>query len=151
MLQRVAVVLALAVGAVGAGQRSVISVGETKGLIPIGTLPCVPLYEVRSVKMTVCRMLGSERQRLVTTATVVQNKTDNCDLIVTLSLIQCLRASPVKQNVRVPNTRKGEPIAIRFVSMLTANLTADSIQAYRASPPCSPHFAFETVSPEPPK
>jgi len=147
-----AVVLALAVGAVGAGQRSVISVGETKGLIPIGTLPCAPLYEVRSVKMTVCRMLGSARQRLVTTATVVQNKTDNCDLIVTLSLTQnCLRASPVEQNVRIPNTRKGESIAIRFVSMLTANLTADSIQAYRASPPCSPHFAFETVSPEPPK
>jgi len=150
-MKRLLVILACAVGAAWAGERPIVSADETKGLVPIGSIPCVPLYEVKSVRMTVCRVPGSEVQRVVTTATVAQNKTDNCDLIVTINLPQFLHATQGNQSVRVPQTKKGEQVTVRFIASLARNIPLESLKAKKDSQPRGVAFTFETASPEPPK
>jgi len=73
--------LACAVGAAWGGE--VLKDDEGRVLVPVAKLNCAPLFEVKDVRMTLCRVAGSKEFAILTTVTFTHNATSSYDVTAT--------------------------------------------------------------------
>jgi len=148
-MSRLLLIVACLCGAAFAGERPMVCVGSTDGLIPIAPVKCQPLYEVKAMKATLCRNKSGEKQCLVLTATVQQNNADGYDLLVGVKLSHSLRVVDLEDAVRIPRTKRGEAVQVRFVMPLLTRLDDAALKNIPLWQALSPIFSFKLAPHEP--